>query len=150
LVRLGRASPDEYELSSGSTSIGSSADNDLVIADDTVASHHARIIQLGIGRSVIEDLGSGANTLINGARVKKAAKVRGGDEVQFGEVLFVFLYPKGIAHRKRIQALALEISLFLFVLLLLAISQINFLGWFGRASRRGSQSAPTPVTQTIR
>jgi len=148
LVTLGLASPGEYKLLSNSASIGKSADNDIVISDDTIASHPAQIIQLGIGRFVIEDLGSGTNTLINGARVKKSAKVRSGDELQFGDVQLVFLDPKGTARLDRMRALALEISIFLLILLLLAISQINLPGWFGRASQRGSQSAPTPATRT--
>jgi len=150
LVGLGVASPYEYELLNNATSLGTSPDNDITIADSTIAPHHARIIQLGVGRFVIVDLGSGTNTLINRARVKKSAKLRSGDEVQFGDVRLVFLDARGTARLDRIRALGLEISIFLLLILLLAISQINLLSWFGRATKSGGQSAPTPATRTTR
>jgi FHA domain len=150
LLRLGAVPPQKYELFRNVTSVGSSRDNDIMIAEETIASHHARITQRRLGRFFIADLHSGTSTLINGVRVEKSAKMRSGDEVQFGDVQMVFLYPTGTARRERTRVLALEIAALLFFLLLLAISQMDLLVWFRSARQQAGPSAPTASTPTTR
>jgi ABC-type multidrug transport system ATPase subunit/CRP-like cAMP-binding protein len=65
-----------------SVAIGRSDDNDLVIADPRLASHHARI-QRADGHWKIEDLGTQAGTYVNRRRVREAV-LTDGDEIWVG------------------------------------------------------------------
>lgn len=49
--------------------VGSSNDNDIVINDDYVSSHHAKISLLKNGNYYLQDLGSSNGCFVNGARV---------------------------------------------------------------------------------
>jgi pSer/pThr/pTyr-binding forkhead associated (FHA) protein len=65
--------------------IGRSPDLELVIADDFVSTEHARIVPTPQG-VLLEDLDSTNGTLLNGARVKGAAPIVAGDEIEVGTV----------------------------------------------------------------
>lgn len=66
----------------GATRIGRVADNDVVITDDGVSRHHARIESAG-GRHVIKDAGSKNGIVVNGFVVGEHA-LEEGDRVQVG------------------------------------------------------------------
>lgn len=74
-----------FILSPGDHSIGSSEDNDLILAISGVSRSHARISHDGAGNLELEDLGSRNGTFINGRRLA-GGRVRAGDEVRFGPV----------------------------------------------------------------
>src|SRR5262245_32167782 len=65
--------------------IGRAPDNDVVLDYPSVSTNHARIVQDGAGRLVIEDLGSTNGTSLNqaGARIQRA-EIRPDDHVFFG------------------------------------------------------------------
>ena len=69
-------------LQGGAISIGRANDNDVLIADNTVSSHHARIFTY-FNASYIEDLNSTNGTFINGKRIQKHT-LRPGDIVNVG------------------------------------------------------------------
>ena len=63
--------------------IGRRPDCDLVLRDDAVSGHHARIAWDGAGWQV-EDLGSKNGTYVNGRPAKSAIALRSGDAIQVG------------------------------------------------------------------
>lgn len=65
--------------------IGRASDLELVIADDFVSTHHARIAPAP-GGPVLEDLDSTNGTLLNGRRVTSPAPLAAGDEIEIGTV----------------------------------------------------------------
>jgi len=69
-------------LQGGAISIGRANDNDVLISDRTVSSHHARIFTY-FNASYIEDLNSTNGTFINGKRVQKHT-LHPGDVVRLG------------------------------------------------------------------
>lgn len=71
-------------LQAGAISIGRASDNDLLLADNTVSSHHARIFTY-LESSYIEDLGSTNGTYLNGKRIQKHT-LHVGDIIQLGKL----------------------------------------------------------------
>lgn len=67
------------------SSIGRSAENDLVLNDSFVSADHAKIIWNGKGW-VLEDMGSTNGTRVNGKQVKRTSVIKPGDTVEFGRV----------------------------------------------------------------
>jgi len=76
-----------FELTKG-TSIGRLPDNDVVLDDDTVSGHHARL-EREADHWKLTDLGSSNGTEIDGKKVKTAI-LRGGERIAFGEVELTF------------------------------------------------------------
>ncbi len=72
----------------GATTVGRLPDNDVVLDDDTVSGHHARMEPAGETWKLI-DLGSSNGTEINGKEIKQAV-LRGGERISFGEVELSF------------------------------------------------------------
>jgi DNA-binding NtrC family response regulator len=64
-------------------SVGTSPDNDLVLADPTVSRYHVEIARARDGGLLVEDLGSLNGTLIGAARVERAI-VPAGTRVKLG------------------------------------------------------------------
>lgn len=64
--------------------IGRAPDNDVVLDDPTVSSHHARLSWSGT-TLVVEDLSSANGTFVDGERVK-SARTRPGTDLRCGEV----------------------------------------------------------------
>jgi predicted component of type VI protein secretion system len=62
---------------------------EVFVPDDDVSREHATIRRQGEGW-VIQDLGSRNGTAVNGKRVKAAATLRPGDEVEIGDLVLVF------------------------------------------------------------
>jgi hypothetical protein len=82
LDKLDTTLPLSVELS-----IGRDVDNGLVLNDETVSAHHALIShQAGVWQ--LTDLGSEHGTLINDMPVRKPARLRKGDIICFGDVVF--------------------------------------------------------------
>lgn len=65
--------------------IGRASDLELVIADDFVSTHHARITPTP-GGPLLEDLDSTNGTLLNGRRVTSPTPLAAGDEIEIGTV----------------------------------------------------------------
>ncbi|HXW84857.1 MAG TPA: FHA domain-containing protein, partial [Candidatus Binataceae bacterium] len=65
LIALGVEQAREYPLGAGSTTLGSTPDNDIVLSDPGVSRHHARITRRG-GRFRVTDLESTNGTYLNG------------------------------------------------------------------------------------
>jgi pSer/pThr/pTyr-binding forkhead associated (FHA) protein len=71
------------------TTIGREQGNDLVVDEDTVSSHHARLVSRD-GGWWIEDLGSTNGTTVNDAQVDGTRVLRTGDIIQMGRVQLRF------------------------------------------------------------
>lgn len=78
----------EVKLEHGTMTLGRAADNDIQLKDNTVSSHHARIVTI-FNASHIEDLNS-----TNGSRVNKKKIIEhtlhDGDLVQLGRLRIRF------------------------------------------------------------
>jgi hypothetical protein len=83
----------------GQVRLGRSAENDLVVRDDTVSSRHA-VFQRNdrTGSYDIHDLASMNGTWVNGSRlvVGKSVVLFDGDVLGFGDTVFLFFYPAGL------------------------------------------------------
>jgi phosphatidylserine/phosphatidylglycerophosphate/cardiolipin synthase-like enzyme len=72
---------ERYPLRPGSTAIGRSEDNDVVVLDPQVSRHHARIRLAGDACS-LEDLGSANGTRVNGEPVAGSVPLAPGDVIR--------------------------------------------------------------------
>lgn len=79
----------EAEFVAERMSIGRAADNHLVIADESVSSHHGEI-GLEAGAWVLTDLGSTNGTKVGGERVERLELIHGGS-FTLGHVECLFL-----------------------------------------------------------
>ena len=83
------------ELTSGLTEwtlsdelvIGRDAACAVAFADPSISRRHARVFLTG-GAVYLEDLGSQNGTLVNGARIDMANRLRSGDEITVGDTVF--------------------------------------------------------------
>ncbi len=65
--------------------LGRATDNDVVVDDNTVSRHHARLERsVTPGEWTVTDLGSSNGTFVNGLRINSRTKVRAGDRIQLG------------------------------------------------------------------
>ena len=69
--------------------VGSAADNDVVVEDASVSRVHAMLHQLN-GRWFIEDCGSRNGTAVNGRQLTSMQPLRSTDEVRLGRARMVF------------------------------------------------------------
>jgi hypothetical protein len=69
--------------------IGRKQDNDLVMKNDSVSSHHAEILKRG-DKFIIADLGASNGVFVSGKRVEKIA-LENGDIIELGEVRLRFM-----------------------------------------------------------
>jgi len=82
-------------IESGRVAIGREADNELTIDDPAVAPRHAVIVAVG-NDHILEDLQSGAGTLVNGTRISRHI-LQHGDVARFGAFHLRYLNPKATA-----------------------------------------------------
>jgi sigma-B regulation protein RsbU (phosphoserine phosphatase) len=82
IVRDSFGSQREVEIPQTPFTLGRHSDNDLVLLDNRISRHHARIIQEGEGYS-IEDTQSRHGTYVNGERVQ-ACRLKTGDQISLG------------------------------------------------------------------
>jgi pSer/pThr/pTyr-binding forkhead associated (FHA) protein len=71
VVVEGPQAGEAVELTGPAVTIGRAADNSLVLTDDYVSSHHARLTRDG-GRWQLEDGGSTNGVLVDGRRIGAA------------------------------------------------------------------------------
>lgn len=77
-----------YEINSPETSIGREQDNDLILSNDMVSRHHAKIVFNGSAFEIL-DQKSTNKVIINGCFVERAV-LRSGDVVGLGEAVLTF------------------------------------------------------------
>lgn len=77
-----------YEINRPETSIGREQDNDLILNNDKVSRHHAKIVFNG-GAFEIIDLKSTNKVIVNGCFVERAV-LRSGDIIGLGDVVLTF------------------------------------------------------------
>lgn len=70
----------------GGLRLGRSDDNDIVLDEGVVSSHHARIVPPG---TVVDDASTNG-TVVNGERIAGRHALRSGDRVQVGSTVFRF------------------------------------------------------------
>jgi len=79
-------------ISRPETTIGREADNDIVLEDETVSRHHARlIVEPGIGNPQVylQDLASANGTFLNGERIVRRL-LHDEDRIAIGKTIFAF------------------------------------------------------------
>ena len=82
----------------GGVTIGRGRDADLVLADELVSRHHARVAPRGSG-AVVEDLGSRNGTFLNGDGIHGLTRLEPGDQLQLGVTLVELRSARQIAER---------------------------------------------------
>jgi serine phosphatase RsbU (regulator of sigma subunit) len=76
-----------FHLRGERTTIGRSAECDVVLTVRRVSGHHAQVLRMG-GMYFIEDLGSSNGTFVNGKRIERRTPLQPGDRLDFfGTVL---------------------------------------------------------------
>jgi hypothetical protein len=83
VVSSGPEAGSGYQLMGPSITIGRAADNDIVLDDNMVSRHHARLKMQG-DTYTLTDLGSANGTLVNGRRVSAPVALQANDSVRFG------------------------------------------------------------------
>jgi pSer/pThr/pTyr-binding forkhead associated (FHA) protein len=78
---------EEYYYIQAVVNVGRGATSDLVINNDTVSSHHARLAY-NLNQWWLQDLNSTNGTYINGQRLLTSTVLTTGDLIGFGEVNF--------------------------------------------------------------
>lgn len=74
--------------------VGRDGDEDLSLDDDPrVSRRHARIRVLGNGAAIVEDLGSGNGTFVNGTRIESERLLEDGDVLVVGTTVFELSVP---------------------------------------------------------
>jgi pSer/pThr/pTyr-binding forkhead associated (FHA) protein len=79
-----------FELVKNSISIGRDSANDVVVLNDSRVSRSHAEMRFQDGRWLLLDLGSRNGTIVNGRRVRQHP-LKGGDRIQCGENVFVFI-----------------------------------------------------------
>lgn len=75
-----------FPLQPGATTLGRSAENQIVLSDQTVSRHHARIEARG-SQLFISDLGTANGTYVNSQLVRESQPIHPGDIIQMGAIL---------------------------------------------------------------
>jgi hypothetical protein len=89
LVREQEMPEKRYEIKSPVTSIGTSADNDIILMDKAVSRHHAKIRVEG-QKYYIYDLASTNGTKVNDRKVTKKW-IKEGDRIEMGHTKMSFI-----------------------------------------------------------
>jgi len=87
LVIAGDEAHTDFEIV-GVTTIGRQSSNDISVQGEKVSRQHARIIPTG-DKHIVEDLGSGNGTFINGTKISRGT-LRHGDTLRIGEINLIF------------------------------------------------------------
>lgn len=83
--------------------IGRAATNEVVLANESVSRHHARITRTGNRRYIIVDLGSAKGTLVNGEPVLEARELYNGDIITIGQTQLRLVLPFGSTPPRPVQ-----------------------------------------------
>ncbi|HSE39431.1 MAG TPA: ATP-binding protein [Acidobacteriota bacterium] len=84
IVNPGSQEREEFTLKDGPNTVGRARDNDIVILDQSLSRHHARI-DVGPNRVRIIDLQSRNGTWLNGKKVEEGVLTH-GDSIKWGDV----------------------------------------------------------------
>jgi pSer/pThr/pTyr-binding forkhead associated (FHA) protein len=87
LLQGGQANP--YELTTDEVILGRLPECDIQLQSNMVSRRHARVFRQG-NNYLLEDLGSGNGSYLNGKRITEPTKLRHDDRVKFGPVLLRF------------------------------------------------------------
>lgn len=86
-----------YPLGQAAVTIGTAADNNIILSDPNVSPHHAAL-SYRAGAYVLQDLGSADGTYINDYRITSPQPLYDGDVIRIGDTSFdVQLTPAGAA-----------------------------------------------------
>ena len=80
----GPSSGSSFELLGPSITVGRVADNDIVVDDNMVSRHHARLEMRG-DTYILTDLGSANGTWVNGRRTSEPVTLQAKDSIRFGK-----------------------------------------------------------------
>ncbi|NLM05931.1 MAG: FHA domain-containing protein [Tissierellia bacterium] len=78
-----------YSLGDG-LSFGRMGDNDVILDDQFISKHHAKIVK-DEGFYFLEDLDSSNGTFLNGNKIGDVAKLKDGDRIGMGALQFIYL-----------------------------------------------------------
>lgn len=84
-LTMGRA----YRLEDKNLLIGRGEDADIILDDESVSRHHAKIVALPHGHFMVKDLGSRNGTQVNQNPIE-AHPLREGDQIQVGDIALKF------------------------------------------------------------
>jgi sigma-B regulation protein RsbU (phosphoserine phosphatase) len=87
LILLVQGQAKTYDLKSGDNVLGRLPECDIQIESNMVSRKHARVFSKGTD-FLIEDLGSGNGTFVNGQKVEQAQVLKSNDRIKLGPVLF--------------------------------------------------------------
>ncbi len=80
---------EEFPMTQKSVTVGRAPDNDIVVDNTLVSRHHIKIVQDGT-QYIVEDLGSGNGTLLNGQDLVKET-LKDQDEILVGKHILMFV-----------------------------------------------------------
>jgi diguanylate cyclase (GGDEF)-like protein len=90
LVVLQSPAPDligsRHAVETLPTSLGRTPDNDIVLGEDSISRHHARLTE-GEGRYIVEDLGSTNGTFVNREPATAPLTLQPGDKIALGRTV---------------------------------------------------------------
>jgi hypothetical protein len=86
IIRRGPQQGRGFPLEGALATVGRYAGNTVIISDETVSRHHARLRQTDDGY-IIEDLKSANGLFVNGERVTEPRPLKDGDVIRLGEVV---------------------------------------------------------------
>lgn len=95
LILLVQGQAKTYDLKSGDNVLGRLPDCDIQIDSNMVSRKHARVFSKGTD-FLIEDLGSGNGTFVNGQKVEQPQTLKTNDRIKLGPVLFRFEGEKSV------------------------------------------------------
>ena len=81
-ILIGPNAGKRFSINAEGVTIGRAADNQIVLADDTVSSHHARIYYAQ-GAFMVEEVRATNGIFINGVKTSQAA-IKGNTTFKFG------------------------------------------------------------------
>jgi uncharacterized protein YkwD len=143
LVAIGSEALRAYPLAKSKITVGTAADNDLVIEHSSVSRRHAEIFRR-LGSFRVRDLGSTNGTRINGRRTTRSHRLVPGDELEFGAVRFAVMNsPRARRALGMRSVLALAVGLSI-----LGFSLAQYLRLYGLTFRTASPPAvsrPSPA-----
>ena len=85
-------SKQEHLLTQTITRLGRGVENEIVIVSKRASREHAHIRREG-RHTFLDELGSTNGTFLNGERVLGSTKLRDGDQISIGEIMFIFHDP---------------------------------------------------------
>ncbi|MEZ6058436.1 MAG: SpoIIE family protein phosphatase [Planctomycetaceae bacterium] len=87
LLQQGQAVP--YEITKNEMVLGRLPECDIQLQSNMVSRHHARLLKRD-DDIFLEDLKSGNGTFLNGQKIESSTKLKTGDRIKFGPILFRF------------------------------------------------------------